>query len=290
MESFIYTEKHHIIPRHAGGSGDATNLVELLPEEHALAHLIRYKAYADKNDFLSVRFTVNGYNSKKDLLADSTKQTVNKVAKLRKLLDVEFRETHGWHTEQGRKRISSSRTGMLPAFTVDGQSLGYKPKDHINFTTGEWVHHSKGKVSVLDINNVKYYVSVEEYSLNKHKYKANNGNSSGENNSRYLGLSDQEILNLVISYTSNFTHLGCIPSYKRAVNYYATKNIKLPKSFASFRFNGKGISYMMSRVEEHFNISVNPYPRGDLLKQINAIDKELLCCTTCHERSTTREH
>jgi len=30
--------KHHIIPRHAGGSDDPSNIVELTPEEHALAH------------------------------------------------------------------------------------------------------------------------------------------------------------------------------------------------------------------------------------------------------------
>jgi len=38
MPKTIYTHKHHIIPRHAGGSDDPSNIVKLTIEEHALAH------------------------------------------------------------------------------------------------------------------------------------------------------------------------------------------------------------------------------------------------------------
>ena len=38
MSKTIYTHKHHKIPRHAGGSDDPSNIVELTIEEHALAH------------------------------------------------------------------------------------------------------------------------------------------------------------------------------------------------------------------------------------------------------------
>ncbi|NDE11305.1 MAG: HNH endonuclease, partial [Chitinophagia bacterium] len=68
-EDYIYTEKHHIIPRHAGGNDNVLNLAEMLPEEHYMAHLLRYKAYNDRNDFLAIRFMVNGYINKK-ILAD----------------------------------------------------------------------------------------------------------------------------------------------------------------------------------------------------------------------------
>lgn len=34
LESSVYTETHHIIPRCIGGSDFANNLVELTPEEH----------------------------------------------------------------------------------------------------------------------------------------------------------------------------------------------------------------------------------------------------------------
>lgn len=40
-----YTEKHHIIPRCMGGSDEISNLVELTPEEHFVAHQLLTKIY-----------------------------------------------------------------------------------------------------------------------------------------------------------------------------------------------------------------------------------------------------
>ena len=40
-----YTETHHIVPRCIGGTDELTNLVELTPEEHYLAHQLLIKIY-----------------------------------------------------------------------------------------------------------------------------------------------------------------------------------------------------------------------------------------------------
>ena len=40
--------KHHIIPKHSGGSDDAKNLIELSVEEHAEAHRLLYKKYGKR--------------------------------------------------------------------------------------------------------------------------------------------------------------------------------------------------------------------------------------------------
>lgn len=40
-----YTESHHIIPRCLNGSDDASNLVDLTPEEHYVAHQLLVKIY-----------------------------------------------------------------------------------------------------------------------------------------------------------------------------------------------------------------------------------------------------
>jgi hypothetical protein len=45
--------KHHIIPRHAGGTDDSSNLVELTIEEHAAAHKQLYEQYSRQEDFLA---------------------------------------------------------------------------------------------------------------------------------------------------------------------------------------------------------------------------------------------
>ena len=46
----IYTHKHHIIPRHAGGTDHPSNLVELTIKEHAQAHLELYEKYKLEKD------------------------------------------------------------------------------------------------------------------------------------------------------------------------------------------------------------------------------------------------
>lgn len=42
--------KHHIQPKHAGGSDAPENLVLLHPIDHAIAHLVRYKMFGDVRD------------------------------------------------------------------------------------------------------------------------------------------------------------------------------------------------------------------------------------------------
>jgi len=46
-----YVERHHIVPRCIGGTDDKSNLVELTPEEHYVAHQLLVKMYPD-NDSL----------------------------------------------------------------------------------------------------------------------------------------------------------------------------------------------------------------------------------------------
>jgi hypothetical protein len=42
--------KHHIIPKHAGGTDDPSNLIELTVEEHAEAHRVLYEQYGNEKD------------------------------------------------------------------------------------------------------------------------------------------------------------------------------------------------------------------------------------------------
>ena len=45
--------KHHIIPKHAGGTDETDNLVELSVEEHAEAHRVLYEQYGRWQDKLA---------------------------------------------------------------------------------------------------------------------------------------------------------------------------------------------------------------------------------------------
>jgi hypothetical protein len=45
-----FYHKHHIVPRHMGGTDDPNNLVELTVEEHAEAHRVLFEQYGKVED------------------------------------------------------------------------------------------------------------------------------------------------------------------------------------------------------------------------------------------------
>ena len=51
--------KHHIIPKHMGGTDDPSNLIELSVEEHSKAHLLLYEQYGKKED-LCAHYMLSG--------------------------------------------------------------------------------------------------------------------------------------------------------------------------------------------------------------------------------------
>lgn len=156
---YIYTENHHIIPKHDGGTDDENNLVTLLPEEHYLAHLIRYKAFGQRNDFLAVRVIVNGFEKKSSI----DHLPFNKKIGVHKHMIAKFRKTVGWQSEDGRRRISNARKGTFPCVDAEtGEAVGSHTKDHPNVISGKWVHHSKGKVLCIDENGNRVYITTKE--------------------------------------------------------------------------------------------------------------------------------
>jgi hypothetical protein len=60
--------KHHIIPRHAGGSDDPSNIVELTVAEHAQAHKELYRKHGRKEDFIAWK-GLSGMLGKEDIIA-----------------------------------------------------------------------------------------------------------------------------------------------------------------------------------------------------------------------------
>lgn len=59
--------KHHIIPKHAGGTDDPSNIVELTVEEHAAAHKVLYEKYGRWQDELAWK-SLSGMIGKEEII------------------------------------------------------------------------------------------------------------------------------------------------------------------------------------------------------------------------------
>lgn len=53
MQQKIIYHRHHIIPRHMGGTDDLSNIVKLTIEEHVNAHKLLYEKYGKIEDRLA---------------------------------------------------------------------------------------------------------------------------------------------------------------------------------------------------------------------------------------------
>lgn len=59
--------KHHIIPRHMGGTDDESNLIKLTADEHAEAHRLLYEQHGCWQDYLAWK-GLAGLSSKEEII------------------------------------------------------------------------------------------------------------------------------------------------------------------------------------------------------------------------------
>jgi hypothetical protein len=64
--------KHHIIPKHVGGSNDPSNLIELSVEEHAKAHKKLWEEHSRWQDYVAWQ-GLSGNMISKEVHAEATK-------------------------------------------------------------------------------------------------------------------------------------------------------------------------------------------------------------------------
>jgi len=90
-----YLERHHIIPRHAGGTNDKENLIKLSLKDHMLAHKIRYEVYKNQYDLSAYSYmtgqsaeaksaicAANGAKSRGRKLTEEHKRKLSKPGEL----------------------------------------------------------------------------------------------------------------------------------------------------------------------------------------------------------------
>ncbi len=106
--------KHHIIPKHMGGTDDPSNLVELTVEEHAAAHKKLFEEYGHWQDELAWK-GLSGQLSKLDVISEIARKT-GLMSKGRKLSEetkkkITKARTGRKHSKETRQKMSKSQTG-----------------------------------------------------------------------------------------------------------------------------------------------------------------------------------
>jgi len=122
-------ERHHIVPRHAGGANDKENLVKLSLKDHMLAHKIRYEVYGNRYDLSAYSYmTGQSAGAKRAICAANGAKS-----KGRKL------------TEEHRKKLS--KPGELNPFYGKTHTFEAKHKIREKAIGREWSKESKEKLS-----------------------------------------------------------------------------------------------------------------------------------------------
>jgi len=240
-KGYIYKEKHHIIPKSLGGNNTEANLVILLPEEHLIAHRLRYKAFNKKQDYLAIRFMLNSFKNNSFKLSYNNSK-VNKSIKKNYIYFrqniAEFRKNNGWQTEDGRKRISESMKNKIVVIDkINREIIGKVNCNHPKVLSGEWIHHSSGTVIVSNIDGTYIRVPVKD------KYKYLPGlDKTGQKNSRFIKITEEEIIEEYLKFSKE---LGFICSYQIFSQYSKRLDwlkdcpiISNSKNKKSFRFGG----------------------------------------------------
>jgi hypothetical protein len=128
--------KHHIVPKHMGGSDDPSNLIELSVEEHANAHRLLYELHGRWQDKIAWQ-ALSGQIGKEEIIleiiknanknrevSEETRQLLRdfnlgrkhsdktkiKMSEIRKLKPPRV----GPHTDETKEKISKSLKGVIP--------------------------------------------------------------------------------------------------------------------------------------------------------------------------------
>lgn len=102
--------KHHIVPRHMGGTDDHSNLIELTVEEHAETHRKLWEQYGNIKDYCAWK-GLEGTIGKEEivrLLMDPTGRVHTEETKQKMS---EAHKGKSKHTKESKEKISEARKG-----------------------------------------------------------------------------------------------------------------------------------------------------------------------------------
>ena len=141
----MVTYKHHIIPRHMGGSDDPSNLVKVTAEEHANLHLALYLEHGKREDWVAYR-AVAGHIGKEEIIRERAR--------------LGARHPNVRTPEVNKKR---GRTGKRrPRSTTEKKLISQRTKEEMNKLPKEELDKMKANGKRQGLANRKSYKLLKE--------------------------------------------------------------------------------------------------------------------------------
>jgi len=142
--------KHHIIPKHMGGSNDSSNIIELTVEEHAEAHRVLYEEHGLLEDFLAWK-GLSGQIDKEEILKEIYTQNAKNMVKKRT-------ENGIWQPwNKGKKGVYREETleKMRKPKSEETKEKMRKPKSNTDKMKKPKNEEHKNKIRKNNINRAK---------------------------------------------------------------------------------------------------------------------------------------
>lgn len=156
MEIF---HKHHIIPRHSGGSDDEENLISLSIEEHSIAHKILWEKYHKWQDYLAY-MALSGQISgaeiaqQKRVLANTGKNVTSETREKLRLAS-----SGRIPSEKTREKMSKNNCMKRPEHRIrHSETMKNSMKGNKNGTGGK---ASSGMVKIND-GQIERFITKED--------------------------------------------------------------------------------------------------------------------------------
>lgn len=150
LESEIYTETHHILPRCMGGGDDSLNLVDLTAREHFIAHWLLVKMYPDVWKLYFAFFQMTKKHSHQRIVSSRQFETARKAlsegARMRYDLGL-----HPRKTEAGRKVLSDKMMGDNNPMRKHPEKNHTASPHTVWFDDGTSKTYQYGKLGYLDL-------------------------------------------------------------------------------------------------------------------------------------------
>lgn len=143
--------RHHIIPKHSGGTDDDSNFTYLTIREHIIAHFLLWKIHKNPNDLRSMKM----------LGAKLTYEQRRVVGLWCKENKIGFHSDSNWASIAGKKSISSSNNPWSYWASKEGRreraSMGGKKAAEMKINVGRvWMNKNGTSKRVKEIDVDKY--------------------------------------------------------------------------------------------------------------------------------------